>query len=303
MSDSGDEVQANSPIPEERDLLGEPDGFEIREYKGHRIAFRRRDRYANGTAMCSSVGKVIKDYLRNQETQDFLAALARSIGIPIDLDRAPLGYRGDCLVQMQTTGPNHLRGTWVHARVAYNLGQWCNPEFAVWVTEILDELAHKGVVALAPSQPAEELFLLLRSAVRQDVGAEVQRRVEPIAEKLERLFAWMVKHLTEQWKPFPPFLRAYAIAVHRKYFGDACLACGRVVFDGDGHFLGDFDHWNGNGLDIRLGNLMMLCQHCNRHDKREDPERFRLTHRRAYEAFQEHLHRDRAEIDRYREAP
>src|ERR1700694_105881 len=92
------------------------------------IPQRANDGYINATAMCKAVGKLFGDYRRLATTEEFLAELAGSMGIPIDQ-----------LVFTTMSGPNEERGTWVHPDVAMNLGQWCSPKFAVagarWVRE------------------------------------------------------------------------------------------------------------------------------------------------------------------------
>ncbi|MCA9171432.1 MAG: KilA-N domain-containing protein, partial [Planctomycetales bacterium] len=40
------------------------------------------DQYVNGTQMAKANGKLIGDYLRNDQTQAFLAALSSDMGIP-----------------------------------------------------------------------------------------------------------------------------------------------------------------------------------------------------------------------------
>jgi len=85
---------------------------------------RANDGYINATALCKACGKEMKHYLENQTTKDFLLELSGSVGIPTDL-----------LVQKIMTGPNELRGTWVHPQVAINLGQWSSPKFAVLVSK------------------------------------------------------------------------------------------------------------------------------------------------------------------------
>jgi len=93
-------------------------------YQGAVIQQRINDGYINATAMCKASGKALADYIRLQNSKEFLAALARSMGIPIDQ-----------LVRSILTGPNELRGTWVHPQVAIHLAQWASPEFAVLVSE------------------------------------------------------------------------------------------------------------------------------------------------------------------------
>lgn len=93
-------------------------------YQGSVISQREADGYINATAMCKAAGKLFADYNRLSTTAAFLAALQRSMGIPIDH-----------IVASITTGPNETRGTWVHPQVAIHLAQWLSPEFAVKVTE------------------------------------------------------------------------------------------------------------------------------------------------------------------------
>jgi hypothetical protein len=92
--------------------------------EGKLICQRAIDGYVNATAMCAAVGKRFNDYSRLAVTQEFLAELSRSAGIPADL-----------LVFTNMTGRNEERGTWVHPDVAINLGQWCSPKFAVAVSQ------------------------------------------------------------------------------------------------------------------------------------------------------------------------
>jgi DNA-binding MarR family transcriptional regulator len=87
---------------------------------------RPDDGYVDATAMCQATGKKFNDYQRLKTTQDFLKALSSVTGIPAtDLVRSIQG------------GDSKLQGTWIHPKVAIHLGQWCNPEFAVFVTELV----------------------------------------------------------------------------------------------------------------------------------------------------------------------
>jgi hypothetical protein len=80
------------------------------------------DGYVNATAMCKANGKHLPHYLANGRTGEYLQALSGSVGIPTDLLKVSIG-----------TGPNHLRGTWIHPRLAVDLARWISPAFAVWM--------------------------------------------------------------------------------------------------------------------------------------------------------------------------
>ncbi|WP_019500869.1 KilA-N domain-containing protein [Pseudanabaena sp. PCC 6802] len=96
-----------------------PNGFAIRPRPG--------DGYFDGTLMCKANGKLIADYLRLDSTKAYLAALSCNMGIPISL----------LIETRKGNTKKYEQGTWVHPQVAIHLGQWCNPEFAVWVTNLV----------------------------------------------------------------------------------------------------------------------------------------------------------------------
>ena len=96
--------------------------IEAREWNGHPIQRRQADGYVNATAMCKANGRHLPHYLANDRTTEYLQALSGSVGIPSD--------------HLKTTivnGPNHLRGIWIHPRLAVDLARWISPAFAVWM--------------------------------------------------------------------------------------------------------------------------------------------------------------------------
>ncbi|MDM8567521.1 KilA-N domain-containing protein [Candidatus Halobeggiatoa sp. HSG11] len=118
----------------------------------HGAAIRQRsDGYLNATDMCKATGKKFKDYQRNKTTQEFFIALSNKLEMPIKPQRenSPLGENKG-LIEI-TRGGNYA-GTWVHSKLAIHLAIWCNPEFAVMVTEWTYELLTKGSVSLDPKQ-------------------------------------------------------------------------------------------------------------------------------------------------------
>ena len=99
-----------------------PAQIEARVWNGHPIHRRQVDGYVNASAMCRAGGKRWNHYVTNDRTTEYLQALSGSAGIPADLLVASIG-----------TGPNHLRGTWIHPRLAVDLARWISPQFAVWM--------------------------------------------------------------------------------------------------------------------------------------------------------------------------
>jgi len=105
--------------------MAEKNPVSLRTFQHRGASYHRRDDgYFNATEMCQNNGKRWNDYWRLDATKAFISELSRSAGIPADL-----------LIHQISTGPNHLRGTWVHPRVAVDLAQWISPAFKVKVNE------------------------------------------------------------------------------------------------------------------------------------------------------------------------
>lgn len=89
----------------------------------------------NATAMCKANGREWFTYARSGRTQEYVEALASHLGVTADL-RSPSNGSPQiptALVRNITTGPNDLRGTWIHPRLAVDLARWISPAFAVWM--------------------------------------------------------------------------------------------------------------------------------------------------------------------------
>ena len=95
----------------------------------NQLVFQRNvDGYINATAMCKAAGKLWGHYFENKATKEFLKELSSVIGIPIT-----------ALVCTIQGGNPQQQGTWIHPKIAINLGQWLSPKFAVKVSEwVLD---------------------------------------------------------------------------------------------------------------------------------------------------------------------
>jgi len=107
-----------------------------RDFHGATIRQRPSDGYFDATAMCKANGKHFKHYLENQSTTEFLEVLSLKVGIPtFKIIEVKSGRYG---------------GSWIHPKGAIHLAIWCNPEFAVMVTEWTFELLTKGSVSLNP---------------------------------------------------------------------------------------------------------------------------------------------------------
>lgn len=117
-------------------------GHESRAWHGTAIHRREGDGYTNATAMLQANGKLWGNYFRNDRTTEYITALATSLNL------SPAQ-----LVISTTTGPNHLRGTWIHPRLAVDLARWISPAFAVWMDGWFLESMQRPTqpLALAPT--------------------------------------------------------------------------------------------------------------------------------------------------------
>jgi hypothetical protein len=120
------------------------------------IGLRADDGYLDATAMCQSVGKVFSAYQRTESTKAFLEALSADVNI-----------NTSALIQIRKGGNNKAeQRTWVHPLVAINLGQWCSPEFAVFVSKLVFGWMNGDTAPppIAKSERIQELELQVRLA-------------------------------------------------------------------------------------------------------------------------------------------
>ncbi|MGJ3495515.1 KilA-N domain-containing protein, partial [Piscirickettsia salmonis] len=96
---------------------------------------RATDGYVNATALCKAGGKKLNDYQRLSTTKSFLDKLSSVTGIPVT-----------GLIEVRQVGIPELQGSWVHPKVAINLGQWVSADFAVQVSEWIFEWMEGGKV-------------------------------------------------------------------------------------------------------------------------------------------------------------
>lgn len=113
---------------------------------------RASDQYFNATKMCQTVNKRWNNYYRNKQTQEYLLCLESNTRI-----------RAEDLVETKIGGMHE--GSWVHRRVAIHLAQWLSPEFACFVTDVIDKYMTHGQLALE-QQKTEQLRLEAESADR-----------------------------------------------------------------------------------------------------------------------------------------
>ena len=105
----------------------------------------RNDGYLHATEIASHFGKAAKDYLKTEQTQEYISALAENLSkgrkIPLEENQ---------LVIVKHGGNN--RGTWLHPKLAIHFARWLDPKFAVWCDEQIEHII-AGSLKLEPVQP------------------------------------------------------------------------------------------------------------------------------------------------------
>ena len=87
----------------------------------------RADGFLNATAIAKHFGKVAKDYLKTEQTKEYIKALAEylSNGTKILVEEKQL-------VIVKNGAPETGGGTWLHPKLAIHFARWLDPKFAVW---------------------------------------------------------------------------------------------------------------------------------------------------------------------------
>jgi hypothetical protein len=124
-----------------------------REYNGIIIHQRQDDGLINATAMCRAFNKEMFDWLRLDSTVELIEALARrlkldAISIPVkNRDSAnTMAYKKyPSLIKIRRGAPETGGGTWIHYKLGIPLAQWLSAEFALTVSDWVEEWLLTGV--------------------------------------------------------------------------------------------------------------------------------------------------------------
>ena len=121
----------------------------------------QNDGFLNATAIAAHFGKVTKDYLKTEQTQQYISALAENLSkgkkIPLEENH---------IVRVKKGG--NQSGTWLHPKLAIHFARWLDPRFAVWCDEQIEQILSGS---LKTKTTADE-----RTPLRQAVSALVGLR-------------------------------------------------------------------------------------------------------------------------------
>ena len=104
-------------------------------YNGNPVTFQTGTAtMVNATEMAKPFGKLVKDWLKNNQTKAFLNELSAVRRIILT-----------DLVKIKQGGTS--QGTWFHEDVALEFARWLSPQFAIWCNDRIKELMRYGVTA------------------------------------------------------------------------------------------------------------------------------------------------------------
>ncbi|UOO89495.1 KilA-N domain-containing protein [Vitreoscilla massiliensis] len=104
------------------------------DFNGFNVSFRN-DAYINATSIAKQYGKLAKDYLRNEQTKQYISALAQNLS-----KRRNILLKEIQLVIVKKGGNVAESGTWLHPKLAIDFARWLSPEFAVWCDEQIERI-------------------------------------------------------------------------------------------------------------------------------------------------------------------
>lgn len=140
-------------------------------YEGTPIAFERgAGVMINATQMAKRFGKTPKDWLRNQQSEEFISTLSAVRQIcPTDLIKQTQG------------GDPQKQGTWMHEDVAMEFARWLSPAFAIWTNDRIKELLRDGVTTTA----TDDQTIAKAMAILQGRLEEAKRETARLRESTE----------------------------------------------------------------------------------------------------------------------
>ena len=123
----------------------------------------RADGFLNATVIASHFGKQARDYLKTEQTQQYITALAENLSV-----KTKILTKENQIVIVKRGGSE--QGTWLHPKLAIHFARWLDPKFAVWCDEQIEALLNGKVSDGLPAKTTADDRTPLRQAVAALVG-------------------------------------------------------------------------------------------------------------------------------------
>lgn len=141
------------------------------QYQNSPITFSKDGEVmVNATQMAKPFGKLPADFLRLDQTQDFISALANRYGKSHITNPNTTFYE----VIKGNFSDGRTQGTWMHQKLALKFAGWLSPEFELWVYDRIEELLTTGKTELAPKSK-EALWLEALNSLTQEVSFQKEQ--------------------------------------------------------------------------------------------------------------------------------
>ena len=108
----------------------------------------REDGYLNATQIAAHFGKLPKDYLKTEQTQQYISALAESLSERTKI----LTDENQLVIVKKGNSKNFTQGTWLHPKLAVHFARWLDPKFAVWCDEHIEQILSGSLQPQSPRQ-------------------------------------------------------------------------------------------------------------------------------------------------------
>lgn len=155
----------------------------------------------NATEMAKPFGKLVKDWLKNNQTKEFINTLSTVRNILLT-----------DLVKVKQGGT--AQGTWLHEDVALEFARWLSPSFAIWCNDRIKELMRYGMTATPSTidallnDPDTMIQTLQALKSEREKVAQANRRIATLTDqrdcfhsenqRLQRLHTGYIKTIERQ---------------------------------------------------------------------------------------------------------
>jgi len=161
------------------------------DYEGQKISFEFADgnKMINATEMAKPFGKPVANFLRLDETKQYLQLLEERYS---DLNIARKSREVLRVVKGGDAKAGE-QGTWMDEKLALKFAAWLSPAFELWVYDKIQDLLASGKTELKETSPtgfSATLRLLAQQWEAQEkINSEVRNELDETANRLDELEA------------------------------------------------------------------------------------------------------------------